>query len=136
MNRPNQPDEPKIVDWSKSVSPQAELIEIPEEYALSSELDPNEYKYIAIKFYSKYIDEVFYSKYPFYVEYSYGVYMLRRAAGDLSWSISSRGQGFASANAKYNINGIPYGGNNNSFNTKAGVVNYPLLAVDAEGNIL
>lgn len=132
----DQPDNPEIVDWSKSVSQQGELYDIPEEFAFPDGLDPNVYKYIAIKFYSSYINAVFYSKYPFYAEDRDRHYVLRYANGQSTWCSQKNSKGFASNTYKYMINGIYYTGNYDAFNTKAGVVNYPLLAVDTAGNIL
>lgn len=128
------------VDWSKSIIvPNANLTIDDPNYQLPSDYDSDEFKYICVIYYSSHIDYVLYSKHPFYAELmSDGKnYALRLTNGNTTLQVTPNNIYFRNPQTNYTINGISYGGGNaNYLNLRTTQTNYPIFAIDANGNLI
>lgn len=128
------------VDWSKSIIvPDANLTIDDPNYQLPSKYDPNEFKYICVIYYtSANIDYVLYSKNPFYAELmSDGEhYIIRYSSGNTTLRARPNNTSLINPQIRYTINGISYGGGGNYLNLRTTQTNYPIFAIDANGNLI
>lgn len=135
----NQSNTP-LAYWSRSITAPNPYLTIDNtDYQLPSMYDPHEFKYICVIYYTSVnVDYVLYSKNPFYAELmSDGEhYAIRYSNGNTTLRIKPNNTSFINPQIKYTINGIPYGGGGNYLNLRTTQTNYPILPIDANGNVI